>query len=93
MLMSLANDKGETGSQWGITLQDLPALNGSKNTIFGRVHKGKQVIHLIEGLDDLRQEKRMIKYLQEQYNQGIENPKPLEKNQKASIEIINSGVF
>jgi cyclophilin family peptidyl-prolyl cis-trans isomerase len=37
LLCASANDKGEIGSQFFITMKPLQALNGSKNTIFGRV--------------------------------------------------------
>ena len=37
LLVAPANSEGKTGSQFMITLGELPALNGTKNTIFGRV--------------------------------------------------------
>ena len=53
LLVASANDKGETGSQFFITLDSLPPLNGSKNTIFGRLLRGTRTLHQIEGYDDL----------------------------------------
>ena len=45
LLAASANDKGEIGSQFFITLDELPGLNNSKNTIFGRLLKGTRTIH------------------------------------------------
>ena len=53
LLVASANDKGETGSQFFITLDALPALNGSKNTIFGRLLSGTRTLHQVEGYDEL----------------------------------------
>ena len=45
LLVASANENGETGSQFFISLDALPGLNGSKNTIFGRLLKGTRTIH------------------------------------------------
>jgi cyclophilin family peptidyl-prolyl cis-trans isomerase len=54
LLAASANDKGETGSQFFVTLQEIPALNGSKNTIFGRLLKGTRTLHQMEGYDEVQ---------------------------------------
>ena len=38
-------DDGQTGSQFFITLREMPGLNGSQNTIFGRVLLGEKTVH------------------------------------------------
>lgn len=53
LLVASANDKGETGSQFFVTLDSMPSLNGSSNTIFGRLLKGTRTLHQIEGYDEL----------------------------------------
>jgi cyclophilin family peptidyl-prolyl cis-trans isomerase len=58
LLVASANDEGQVGSQFFITLDELPALNSSKNTIFGRLLKGTRTIHQIEGIDEVRQLQR-----------------------------------
>jgi len=45
LLAASANDKGQVGSQFLITLDEVPALDYSKNTIFGRLLKGTRTIH------------------------------------------------
>ena len=37
LLVAPSNDEGKTGSQFMITMKELPALNESANTVFGRV--------------------------------------------------------
>lgn len=54
MLAMSANDKGETGCQFFITLDTMPALNGTSHTIIGRLFKGKETIKYIEGLQEYR---------------------------------------
>ena len=54
LLVAPANEDGHTGSQFMITLGELPALNGTKNTIFGRVLQGKKTIHQIADINDMR---------------------------------------
>ena len=44
LLAMSANAKGETGCQFFLTLDALPALNGTKHTIIGRLLKGKETI-------------------------------------------------
>ena len=38
-------------------MEELPGLDGSKHTIFGRLLAGKKVLHQIEGFDDFRRVK------------------------------------
>jgi len=45
LLAASANDDGQTGSQFFITLREMPGLNGSQNTIFGRVLLGEKTVH------------------------------------------------
>lgn len=54
LLAASANKEGKVGSQFFITLGALPSLNGSDHTVFGRLLKGKDVIQMIEGVDDFR---------------------------------------
>lgn len=44
LLAASANDEGEVGSQFLITLDSLPALNGSDHTVFGRLISGRETI-------------------------------------------------
>jgi cyclophilin family peptidyl-prolyl cis-trans isomerase len=48
-----------------ITLSELPALNGSKNTIFGRLLKGTRTLHQIEGFDELKKERTAIEQVKD----------------------------
>ena len=43
-----------------ITLKELAPLNGSKNTIFGRLLKGTRTLHQIEGYDEIRRAKTAL---------------------------------
>lgn len=52
LLAMSANSSGEVGSQFFVTLDSLPTLNGSDHTIIGRMIRGKEVISLIEGQED-----------------------------------------
>ena len=45
ILAASANEEGQTGCQFFITLQELPPLNGSKHTIFGRLVNGSKILH------------------------------------------------
>jgi cyclophilin family peptidyl-prolyl cis-trans isomerase len=45
LLVASANEDGMVGSQFFITLEELPCLNGSKHTIFGRLLKGTRTLH------------------------------------------------
>ncbi len=53
LLAASANEEGQTGCQFFITLQELPPLNGSHHTIFGRLVNGSKILHQIEGHDEL----------------------------------------
>jgi len=44
LLAASANEEGEIGCQFMITLDKLPALNGSNHTIFGRLISGTETI-------------------------------------------------
>ena len=50
LLAMSANRDGHTGCQFFITLDPLPALNGTKHTIIGRLFKGVDTVKHIEGL-------------------------------------------
>ena len=61
LLALSANDKGETGCQFFITLDTMPALNGSSHTIIGRLFRGKETIKYLEGLQEYRSSLDFIK--------------------------------
>ena len=69
LLVASANDQGQTGSQFFITLDELPGLNGSNNTIFGRLLKGTRTLHQIEGLDEVRQIQREYEKIKDQISE------------------------
>ncbi len=54
LLVASANKDGKIGSQFFITLDSLPALNGSDHTIFGRALTGIEAIHMVEGIDEFK---------------------------------------
>jgi len=56
LLAAAANHKGEVGSQFIITLDSLPSLNGSDHTIFGRLLSGRETLSQIEGVDSFRKD-------------------------------------
>ena len=60
-LLAMAADKdGNTGCQFFITFHEAPCLNNQKHTIIGRLLKGKETIHVIEGIDEYRKVKDTI---------------------------------
>ena len=59
LLAASANSEGKVGSQFFITLDSLPSLNGSNHTIFGRIMTGKDVINMIEGVDEFKLKKAL----------------------------------
>ena len=61
LLAMSANEEGRTGCQFFITLDELPPLNESNHTIFGRLIKGTDTLHYIEGIDEYRISKNEIK--------------------------------
>ena len=61
LLAMSANEKGETGCQFFITLDTMPALNGTSHTIIGRLFKGKETIKYLEGLQEYRSSLDFIK--------------------------------
>lgn len=60
LLAAAANDEGRVGSQFIVTLDALPILDGSKHTIFGRLVSGKETINMIEGMDDFKKVKNEV---------------------------------
>jgi len=99
-LAASANDQGETGSQFFITLQELPALNGSRNTIFGRLLKGTRTLHQIEGYDEVRKLKTDYEKTKDQISEsstvekfGLFRKKRSYQDANARICIQNSGVY
>ena len=61
LLAMSANEEGRTGCQFFITLDELPPLDGSDHTIFGRLIRGTDTVHIIEGIDEYRISKNEIK--------------------------------
>lgn len=85
LLAASANSEGQIGSQFFITLDSLPVLNGSDHTIFGRLVSGRETINQIEGMDEFKKVKMMV-----------EHPEALPAQAKPSetkIYIKNAGVY
>ena len=61
LLAMRANGKGETGCQFFITLDAMPALNGTAHTIVGRLLKGKDTIKYLEGMQEYRSSEDFIR--------------------------------
>ena len=61
LLAMSANQRGETGCQFFITLDTLPALNGTSHTIIGRLFKGKDTLQFLEGMEEYRSSQDFIK--------------------------------
>ena len=61
LLALSSNKEGRTGCQFFITLQEMPALDGSGHTIIGRMVQGKDTLNVIEGLEEFRAIKDDIK--------------------------------
>jgi len=40
-----------------VTLEEMPSLNGTSNTIFGRLVRGKDTLGIVEGLSEFRKMK------------------------------------
>ena len=57
LLAASSSSEGKIGSQFFITLDALPDLNGSDHTIFGRIVSGKETINQIEGMDSFKKAK------------------------------------
>ena len=60
LLAAAANEKGEVGSQFIITLDALPSLNGSDHTIFGRLLSGRETLNQIEGVDSFKRDLSLL---------------------------------
>ena len=101
LLAASANDDGMVGSQFFITLGEMPALNGSKNTIFGRVLQGTKTIHLISDINDMRRAKTQYEKLKDEIsdNATVENmglmrrKRDYKEDEDAHIIIKNCGVY
>jgi len=61
LLALSANAKGQTGCQFFITLDTMPALNGTDHTIIGRLYKGKDTVKYLEGMQEYRSSQDFIK--------------------------------
>ena len=62
LLLAMSADKdGNTGCQFFITLQEAPCLNDSSHTIIGRLIKGKDTLNIVEGLEEYRKVRGLIK--------------------------------
>lgn len=84
LLAAAANSEGKVGSQFIITLDNMPVMNGSNNTIFGRLVSGRETINMIEGMDDFKRIKAMVE------NKG---GAPAVKPADTRIYIKNAGVY
>ena len=61
-LLAMSADKdGNTGCQFFITLQEAPCLNDTSHTIIGRLIKGKETLNIVEGLEEYRKVRGLIK--------------------------------
>lgn len=85
LLAAAANDEGRVGSQFIVTLDSLPLLNGSNHTIFGRLVTGRETINMIEGMDDFKRIKSMVE-------SGGSQPHK-EDIKETKIYIKNAGVY
>ena len=61
LLAMSANKEGQTGCQFFITLDRMPALNGTDHTIIGRLFKGRDTISYLEGMQEYRSSQDFIK--------------------------------
>ena len=61
LLAMSANKEGQTGCQFFITLDSMPALNGTKHTIIGRLFKGTETVKHLEGIQEYRSSQDFIK--------------------------------
>jgi cyclophilin family peptidyl-prolyl cis-trans isomerase len=43
-----------------VTLDALPALDGSDHTIFGRLVSGRETLNMIEGMDEFKRMKMLV---------------------------------
>lgn len=57
LLAAASNSEGHIGSQFFITLDSLPVLDGSDHTVFGRLVSGRETINQIEGMDSFKRAK------------------------------------
>ena len=84
LLAAAANTEGRVGSQFIITLDSFPVLNGSDHTIIGRLISGRETLNMIEGMDEFK----MIKSIVE----AGESHKPAPVKD-TKVYIKNSGVY
>ena len=101
LLAMSANKQGQTGCQFFITLDTMPALDGTAHTIIGRLLKGKETIKYLEGMQEYRGSADFIKRRIEtmplalgssMHTEEDPNRKPTEAK-KSRIIIKNSGVY
>ncbi len=96
-----ANKDGHTGCQFFITLDTMPALDGTSHTIFGRLLKGKETIKYLEGMQEYRSSADFIKRRIETMPLALGSSMHSEENKDASptpvkqsrIVIKDSGVY
>ena len=88
LLAASANDAGQTGSQFFITLKEKPGLNGSKNTIFGRVLLGEKTVHQIAEVDELKRVKTDFEKIKDKISESstAENLSLFRKKREYSSE-------
>ena len=70
LLAASSNDDGQIGSQFFITLTEMPPLNGSHHTIFGRLLKGTRTIHQIAEIDELRRARSDFEKMKDQISEN-----------------------
>jgi peptidyl-prolyl isomerase H (cyclophilin H) len=80
LLAAAANPEGSIGSQFILTLDSLPVLNGSDHTIFGRLVSGRETVQMIEGMDSFKQAKLLAENKQQEPT-------------KTKVYIKNAGVY
>ena len=82
LLAAASNPEGRIGSQFVLTLDSLPVLNGSDHTIFGRLVSGRETVQMIEGMDSFKVAKLMA-----------ENKQQEQQPTKTKVYIKNAGVY
>jgi cyclophilin family peptidyl-prolyl cis-trans isomerase len=65
LLAAAANSEGRIGSQFMLTLDSLPTLDGSDHTIFGRLISGRETVNMIEGMDEFKRLKVLVEAKEE----------------------------
>lgn len=79
LLAASANPQGKVGSQFIVTLDSLPPLDGSDHTIFGRLVSGRETLNMIEGVDEFKKLKSLVD--------------PQADKKPAKVYVKNAGVY